>query len=135
MSPDTLARAGFEVIVHGGPGPEAYSAYECDKDESVVRHVGAAPEHADLVYAHRPMAELPGIVTVAQAIGARTIWLQSGLTSTGTGDPRGCWVPEEESREAREMVESVGLSYVEEPYIADAVRELGLVAGDVGRFP
>lgn len=26
--PDTLARAGYEVVVHGGPGPEDYTAYE-----------------------------------------------------------------------------------------------------------
>jgi hypothetical protein len=26
--PETLTRAGFQVVVRGGPGPEDYSAYE-----------------------------------------------------------------------------------------------------------
>jgi hypothetical protein len=49
--PETLARAGFHVVVRGGPGPEDYLAYELDSsrnlaqnpDEVVVRHIGRAP--------------------------------------------------------------------------------------------
>jgi predicted CoA-binding protein len=122
--PDTLARAGLEVTVHGGPGPEDYSSYGYDDGAVVVRRSGVAPEHVDLVYAHRPLAELPGIIAMAQALHAKVIWLQSGLTSTGTKDPRGCWLPGEESRGARELVEAVGMAYFDEPYIADAVRQL-----------
>jgi predicted CoA-binding protein len=122
--PDTLVRAGHTVVVHGGPGPEDYAAYQLDAGEVVVRPPGRAPEHVDLVYSHRPIEDLPGIVTLAQKIGARAIWSQSGLAGAGARDPKGCWVPEEESREARALVESAGLAYVEEPYIADAVRQL-----------
>jgi hypothetical protein len=41
--PDTLARAGYEVHVHGGPGPEDYSAYRWDGDEGVVERIGRPP--------------------------------------------------------------------------------------------
>lgn len=122
--PDTLARAGFEVTVHGGPGPEDYSVYEYADGEVVMRHVGVAPGQVDLVYAHRPMAELPGLVAMAQALHAKAIWLQSGLTSRGTPDHRGCWVPQEDSRTARELAEAAGLAYLDKPYIADAVRHM-----------
>jgi predicted CoA-binding protein len=121
--PDTLARAGFLVVVHGGPGPEDYSAYEVEHGAVVVRPLRAAPDHGDLVYTHRPIAELPGIVSTAQAIGARVVWHQSGRASTGAKDPTGCWMPEDESRQARQIVESAGLSYFDQPYIADVVRE------------
>ena len=121
--PDTLARAGFAVVVHGGPGPEDYSAYELNNGAVVVRTLGAALRHADLVYTHRPIAELTGIVSTAQAIGARALWHQSGRARTGAKDPRGCWMPEDESRQARQIVESAGLSYFDQPYIADVVRQ------------
>jgi predicted CoA-binding protein len=120
--PDTLARAGFAVVVHGGPGPEDYSAYELDHGAVVVRPLGVAPDHGDLVYAHRPIDELPAIVSTAQAIGARAVWHQSGRASTGAKDPTGCWMPDDESRQARQIVESAGLRYFEQPYIADVVR-------------
>ncbi len=121
--PDTLARVGFEVTVHGGPGPEDYSMYEWDGDEVVVRHVGVAPEQVDLVYVHRPMAELPGIIAMARTLGATTIWFQSGRTPTGSRDPTGCWVPDDESRQAHQLTGAVGIAYVDGPYIADAVRQ------------
>jgi len=127
--PDTLARAGFTVVVHGGPGPEDYSVQEVVDGEVVPRHLGAAPQHADLVYSYRPVGELPGIVSGAQKIGATAVWRQSGLASSGTNDPKGCWVAESESQQARQIVESAGLDYLEQPYIADAVRRITGEAG------
>ncbi len=120
--PETLARAGWTVSVKGGPEPGNYTVYEVVGDDVVVRPAGQAPEHADLVYSHRPLRELPGIVELARAIGARAVWVQSGRSETGAKDPKGCWVPEAESRTARTLVESAGLQYLESPYIADAVR-------------
>ena len=122
--PDALVRGGFAVVVHGGPGPEDYAPYELERGEVVVRPAGPPPAHADLVYSHRPVYELPGIVTTARTLGATTVWLQSGLGADGSRDPTGCWMPEAESRRAREIVESAGLAYLDEPYIADAVRRL-----------
>jgi hypothetical protein len=123
--PVALARAGIEVTVRGGPSPADYSVYEAGADEVTVRKAGAAPGHVDLVYCYRPLEELEGITEMARSLGARAVWRQSGLSPDGSRDPAGCWVPAEESRQARSIVEAVGLVYVEEPYIYEAARELG----------
>ncbi len=123
--PDTLAGAGYEVVVHGGPGPEDYFAYEVAGSEIVERRVGRAPAHADVVYTFRPLAELPEIVATAQALGAGTVWVQSGLSAAGSKDPEGCWLPAEAAAGARALVEAAGLAYLDQPYIAGAVRARG----------
>jgi predicted CoA-binding protein len=123
--PDTLARHGFTVVSDDGPGIEAYNSYVTDGDVVRVRPLAELPETADLVYTHRPIDELPEIVETARKLGAKALWLQSGRDSTGARDPRGVWLPEEESGKARGIVEAAGLTYVEAPYIADAVRKRG----------
>ncbi|SRR6266540_2978916 len=105
--PDTLARAGYAVVAAEGPGPDDYATYELHGAAVVARQVGAPPEHADIVYAHRPTAELPEIIAMAQQVGAKAIWCQTG------------------SSEGRSVIESAGLEYVDEPAIVDAVRRLG----------
>jgi len=127
--PDTLARAGFTVVVHGGPGPEDYSVQDVVDGEGVPRPLGAAPRHADLVYSYRPIGELPGTASSARKMGATALWRQSGLASSKASDPKGCWVAESESQQARQIVESAGLEYPERPYIADAVRRITGEAG------
>jgi predicted CoA-binding protein len=124
--PETLARAGYVVFVKGGPEPDNYSVYEVRDAKAVSRPGSGPPAHADLVYSHRPIGELPGIVALARQVGATAVWHQSGQAGGGADDPRGCWMPEAASREARATVESAGLTYVEAPYIADAVRRLGI---------
>jgi hypothetical protein len=89
-----------------------------------ARRVGRPPERADLVYSYRPLNELPGIVADAKALQARTIWTQSGVSAGGKDDPKGCWIPEDELRRARELVQSAGLTHIAEPYIGDVAREL-----------
>lgn len=122
--PDTLARAGYEVHVHGGPAPDDYSAYRRDGDGVVVGRTGRQPDRADLVYSHRPLDELHGIVEMAQRVGARAVWVQSGRGADGRPDPRACWLPEPESRQARALVEAAGLAYVDDRYLPDEVRSL-----------
>lgn len=122
--PNTLAAAGYSVVVRGGPEPDNYSAYELRAGEVVTRRLSRAPERADVVYCHRPLAELAGIVALARELGAATVWRQSGLDAAGARDPKGCWTPEDESRSAREMVEGAGLVFVDDVYIVDAVRGL-----------
>ena len=124
--PEALARAGYTVLVKGGPEPDNYSAYEVLGSEVVSRRTGAAPAAADLVYSYRPIEDLPGIVALAQRLGARAVWVQSGVASDGTKAPNGCWMDQAASRAAREIVESAGLAYIEAPYIADEVRSRGI---------
>jgi predicted CoA-binding protein len=120
--PETLARAGYAVIVRGGPGPENYAAYEDQGGEIVVRQLGGEPEQVDVVYSHRPIEELPAIVSLALKLGAQAIWSQSGLVAPGQKDPRGCWISEDEAHYAAEVAEAAGLLLLHEPHIADAVR-------------
>ena len=120
--PATLAAAGFAVTVKGGPGPTDYTVWEVTDGEPVTRRLGHAPEHADLVYCHRPFGELPSIIAMAQGLGARAVWRQSGLTSTGAKAPEGCWTPAGESQRGRELAAAAGLNYIDDIYIADAVR-------------
>ena len=124
--PETLARAGYTVVVKGGPEPDSYRAYEVRDGEVASRRTGEAPAAVDLVYSYRPVEELPGIVAMAQRLGARAVWLQSGVASDGTKAPDGCWMDQAVSRTAREIVESAGLTYLEAPYIADEVRSRGI---------
>jgi len=123
--PETLARAGYTVLVQGGPQPDNYSVYEVRNGEVVSRRTGRAPAAVDLVYSYRPVEELPGIAAMAQRLGAGAVWLQSGVASDGTKAPDGCWMDQASSRAARAVVESAGLAYIEAPYIADEVRNRG----------
>jgi predicted CoA-binding protein len=123
--PASLAFAGFTVFVKGGPGPADYNAWQLDSGEPVSRPLGHEPSRVDLVYCHRPFGELPGIIALAGRLGARALWWQTGLTSDGSKDPSGCWVPPGESHQARELAGAAALAYVDDVYIADAVRARG----------
>ena len=124
--PESLARAGFQVIVKGGPGPEDYSAYELSDGKIVSRRTGRAPDHVDLVYSYRPLNELPDVIASACSLRAKAIWLQSGLSAAGVKDRKGCWLGESDRAEARTLVEGAGLSLITEPYIAEVASELQL---------
>lgn len=92
---------------------------------------GCPPERADLIYSYLPLSELPGIIATAKDLGAKTIWSQSGVNSTGGKDPRGCWVAEEELTLARNLVEAAGLRFIAEPYIGEVARTLQTGKGEV----
>lgn len=122
--PEALARAGFDVVVRGGPGPTDFSRYKVSGDKVITEKAGRAPERVDVVYCHRPMSELGEIVATAKSLHAKAIWMQSGLSAEGVKDPKGCWMAEDQSLAARKIVESSGLMLVAEPYIADLARNL-----------
>lgn len=124
--PDTLARAGYHVAFKGGPEPDNYAICEVADDQVVERRLGGPPDRAELLYSHRPLSELPGIVAMGTALGARALWYQSGVDRTGAKDSRGCWVPEEQSQQARALVEAAGMTYIDDTYIADRVREYSI---------
>lgn len=130
--PEALARAGLVTVVAGGPVRDNYSAYQVYSDEISVRHVDRPPDHVDVVYAYRPLVELTEIVAVARDLDATAVWIQSGLAADGTKEPSGCWMPKEWSRDARGVVESAGLVYIDSPYIADAVRARDRCARSTG---
>ena len=122
--PDTLAKSGFAVVTDAGRG-RGYVSHEFDGNAVVMRKVDALPALAEIVYAHRPIDELPFILERASAVHATAIWLQSGRDAAGNRDPKACWLSPDDSRRAREIVESAGLNYIENAYIADAARSLG----------
>jgi hypothetical protein len=122
--PDTLARAGLRVVVRGGPGPEDYSLYELRDGAVRTSRLGRAPETADLIYAYRPIAELSSIIETAKRLNAKEIWTQSGMSAEGVRDSEGCWVSEPEEQFARNLVQSAGLSYRAQPYIAEVAANL-----------
>lgn len=107
--PDTLVRAGYDVVVHGGPAADDYSTFLLDGGEVVVQRKDRPPERADLVYSYRPLDELPEIVEHARGLGAHAVWVQ---------------LPLQESERARVIVEAAGLTFVDGPYLPDAVRAL-----------
>jgi hypothetical protein len=90
----------------------------------VTHRIGRPPARADLIYAHRPFSELTEIIATAKSLQVKTIGTQSGLSAAGMRDPKGCWVPEEEHRLARNLMEAAGLNYLTEHYIADVAREI-----------
>jgi predicted CoA-binding protein len=110
--PDTLARAGFRVSAQDGPGVEDHNAYEPVGDEVVIRSLGVEPDHADLIYVHRPFDELPDILELAKRLGARAIWSEAGPETEGAD-------------RARQLVESAGLRYIDGLRITEAVRQHG----------
>jgi predicted CoA-binding protein len=124
--PDTLAGAGYRVVVKAGLGPAEFAEQQPSEGTFVSHPIGRPRERFELVYAHRPLAELPEIIALAKEFGAKAVWYQSGLDGDGAKDPKGCSVPQQASREARDLVESAGLSYADEQYIADVVRSLGM---------
>lgn len=60
------------------------------------------PVKVDLVDVFRPSADTPPIARDAVAIGARALWLQSGIHNV----------------QARQIAESAGLDYVEDECVA-----------------
>jgi hypothetical protein len=122
--PETLTRAGFFVFVHGGPGPEDYSVYELRDGKIVSRRTGRRPDQADLVYSYRPLAELARTIDEALVVGAKVVWIQSGLSLDGKKDPKAFWMSEEDMRSAERRVEVAGLELITRPYIADVAREI-----------
>ena len=119
-----LTRAGFRVFVHGGPGPEDYSVYELNGSEIVSRRTECRPEQADLVYSYRPLAELAQTINEAKAVGAKTVWMQSGVSSDRRDDPKACWMAEEELRSVESHVKAAELNLITQPYIADVARAI-----------
>ena len=121
--PRALLRAGFTVF---GQEPGTWLRYEL-KHHQLRKHPLLGPQsHADLVFCYRPVEELPEYLAIAQKVGARVFWYQSGLASASTEYSRGCWLSDEARAKVRALVDSAGLAYIDEAYIGDAVRTLDI---------
>jgi predicted CoA-binding protein len=121
--PDSLARAGYSVVAHEGPGPLEYYSYLVEDGEVVRSEAGPAPEHVDLVHSYRPADELPPIVEEARRLGASAVWTLSGRNENGEVDHRSCWVSEDERAKSRGMIEAAGMIHIDRPFILDAIAE------------
>jgi predicted CoA-binding protein len=128
--PHSLVRAGYRVYVKNGPRPRDYAVGQLQAQAVLMRALTDPPERVDLLYAHRPLAELEALCSLARALGARALWRQSGLIDVGTRDPRGCWLPAEDSRRGRELAAAAGLRYVDHIYIGDVLRELPITGAE-----
>jgi CTP:molybdopterin cytidylyltransferase MocA/predicted CoA-binding protein len=114
--PDALVRAGFQVA--SLERDDEYFSYDLEEGE-ILRHGPIEPpSRIDIVYAHRPLAELEGIVAQAQRLGARAVWLQSGIDRPY------------EAEESRRIVEAAGLAYFGDESIADTARQINRVDED-----
>ena len=99
---EILIDAGYNVIpVH----PKATEIL----GRTAYASLADIPVPVDIVDVFRPAAETPDIARAAVAIGAKTLWLQLGITSD----------------EARGVARSAGLEYVEDTCIGATTLRLG----------
>lgn len=99
--PRILLEAGFTMI------PVNPSATEI-LGQQVYASLEDVPVPVDIVDVFRPPAEAPAIAESAVAIGAKTLWLQMGITS----------------ERAKEVAEGAGLEYVEDLCIGATIKRL-----------
>lgn len=102
-APMELVRRGWNVIpvnptVTEVAGMKAYAT------------LADVPVPVDLVDVFRPSAEAPDIARQAAEIGARTLWLQKGITST----------------EARDIAAAAGMAFVEDECAGATAAQLNL---------
>lgn len=127
--PDTLVKAGFAVTVYGGPEPDNISVSELVDGEVISRKTGVQPTHVDLMYVYPWPGfdlerDLPGVADHAQALGASTLWYQSGRNSDGSDNPESSWLADAEAARVEAIAKAAGLIAVHDAYIAQTAREL-----------
>jgi predicted CoA-binding protein len=93
--PMALQRHGFRIIPVNPTAEDLFG-------EKVYHSLAEIPGPVDLVNVFRPAAEAPAIARQAVAMGARALWLQTGIISP----------------EARAIAEAAGLDFVEDRCIA-----------------
>jgi len=93
--PMALQRHGFRIIPVNPTADVLFG-------QRVYKSLADIPERVDVVNVFRPADEAPAITEQAVAIGARAVWLQTGLTSA----------------DARRIAAAAGLDFVEDHCIA-----------------
>jgi uncharacterized protein len=104
--PKYLQSQGYRIIPVSPKGGEILG-------EKVYTALAEIPEPVDVVDVFRPSEETPGIAEQAVAIGAKVLWLQSGI----------------ESEEAEKIGEAGGLLVVMDRCMGATHRMLGLGPG------
>jgi predicted CoA-binding protein len=94
-APAALQGHGFRLIPINPHGDVIFG-------ERVYKTLAEVPEQIDIVDVFRPSEDAPEIARQAVAVGARALWLQSGIRSA----------------EARRIAEAGGLDYVEDRCIS-----------------
>lgn len=101
--PRWLLNAGFTVIPVNPNADEILG-------QKVYRTLADIPVPIDIVDVFRPSEEAAGVAEQAAAVGAKTLWLQMGITSP----------------EAKTIAENAGMNFVEDNCLGVTVNELGI---------
>lgn len=101
--PRWLLNAGFTVIPVNPAAQEILG-------QKVYRSLADIPVPVDIVDVFRPPEEAADVARQAAAIGAKTLWLQMGITSD----------------EARGIAAAAGMNFVEDNCLGVTVNELGI---------
>lgn len=104
--PRYLQSQGYTIIPVSPKGGEILG-------EKVFTSLAEIGEPVDVVDVFRPSEETPGVAEQAVAIGAKVLWLQSGI----------------ESEEAERIAEAAGLKVVMDRCMGATHRQLGLGPG------
>lgn len=101
--PRWLLNAGFTVIPVNPKAEEILG-------QKVYKTLADIPVPVDIVDVFRPSEEAESVAEQAAAIGAKTLWLQLGITSV----------------EAHAIAETAGMNFVEDNCLGVTVNELGI---------
>jgi predicted CoA-binding protein len=101
--PRWLLKAGFTVIPVNPTAEEILG-------QKVYKSLADIPVPVDIVDVFRPSEEAAGVAEQAAAIGAKTVWLQLGITSD----------------KARSVAKKAGMNFVEDNCLGVTVNELGI---------
>ncbi|MEO6944602.1 MAG: CoA-binding protein [Lacisediminihabitans sp.] len=101
--PRRLLKAGFTVIPVNPHADEILG-------QKVYRSLAEIPVPIDIVDVFRPSEEAAAVAEQAAAVGAKTVWLQTGIISP----------------EAREIADSAGMNFVEDTCIGVTTAEFDI---------
>ncbi len=101
--PRWLFNAGFTIIPVNPNADEILG-------QRVYRSLAEIPVDVDIVDVFRPSDEAAEVAKQAASIGAKTLWLQLGITSA----------------EARDIADAAGMNFVEDNCLGVTVNELGI---------
>jgi hypothetical protein len=104
--PKYLQSQGYRIIPVSPKGGECFG-------EKVYASLSEIPDPVDVVDVFRPSEETPQIARDAVAIGAKVLWLQSGIAND----------------EAEEIAEAGGLKVIMDRCMGATHRQLGLGPG------